>query len=602
MRLAFADPRNLTTSPLNMNHGRPAPDVSDILPSVRKRGVLLTLLVLETMSDGSAVPDTFEVVAGRRRMHAAQAAIAEGVEIDPVPIAILEPGDDAAAIEASLIENLGRLPPDEVTCWETFTRLIKSGRSPEQIAATFGMSDVVVKRTLALGGLLPRVRNLYRAEEIDVAIVRQLTLATKAQQKAWLALYDDPDQRAPQGAQLKAWLFGGASIPTKHAMFPLDAYPGQVVADLFGEECYFSDPDAFWALQNAAIADRVEALKASGWIDVEVMAAGDHFYTHEFEQVGRKLGGRVYVQVSARGEVAFHEGWLTRKEAKRARASAEREARNASGEPPPAESLRSEITGAQETYIDLHRHAAVRMELVNNPAAALRLLLAHALTGTGHWRVDGADGHIADPAVAESLAANSAAEAFEARRQDTAKTLGLEVAGHALVGSRFAGAGAAFAKLLAMSDADVLDVAAVVMADSLRIGSVEVDVAGAWLHTEIAQVWRPDAVFLDLIRDRETINAMLREVGGRKVAEGNLTEKIRTQKGILRDFLDGEGDRPKAEGWTPRWMGFPASAYTRRPCGPAARSRSAAQTLRKVVRAAPKSGWPVAAPEAIAAE
>lgn len=57
MRLAFADPRKMSVSPLNMNHGRPPPDVSDILPSVRQRGVLLTLLVLETVADGAAVPD-----------------------------------------------------------------------------------------------------------------------------------------------------------------------------------------------------------------------------------------------------------------------------------------------------------------------------------------------------------------------------------------------------------------------------------------------------------------------------------------------------------------------------------------------------------------
>src|SRR5678815_7759 len=103
---------------LNMNHGRPPPDVADLLPSVRQRGVLLTLLVLETMADGAVVPDHYEVVAGARRLTAAQVVIAEGVEIDPAPIAILESGDDAAALEASLIENLNRLPPDEVTCWE----------------------------------------------------------------------------------------------------------------------------------------------------------------------------------------------------------------------------------------------------------------------------------------------------------------------------------------------------------------------------------------------------------------------------------------------------------------------------------------------------
>jgi ParB family chromosome partitioning protein len=593
MRLAFADPRKMSVSPLNMNHGRPPPDVSDILPSVRQRGVLLTLLVFETVADGEVVPDVYEVVAGARRMYAAQAALAEGVEIDPVPIAILESGDDAAAIEASLIENLGRLPPDEVTCWETFTRLVKAGRSLEQIAATFHMSDVVVKRTLALGNLLPRVRNLYRREEIDVATVRQLTLATKSQQKAWLVLFDDPDQHAPEGSQLKAWLFGGASIPTKNALFSIEGYPGQVIADLFGEDCYFTDADWFWHMQNAAIAERVEALREQGWTDVEVMAAGQQFYPYEHDRVGKAEGGRVYIQVSGKGEVTIHEGWLTRKEAKRARAAAERAARSASGEAPPS-TVRSEITSAQQTYIDLHRHAAVRMDLVNNPGAALRLLLAHAIVGAGNWKVDGGDVRPGDPALAGSLAANAAVEAFAVRRKAMAQDLGLDVSRRGLLGYRFGGAAELFAKLLSLTDEAVADIAAVVMADSLAPGGIEAEAAGAWLKTDIAQVWRPDEVFLELVRDRETINAMLREVGGRKVAEGNLTEKIKTQKGILRDYLTGEGDRPKVEAWTPRWMGFPASAYTRRPCTPAARSRAAAQALRK----APQS----VSPEAIAAE
>ena len=79
MRLAFADPRNLRLSPLNMHYGRPDPDVSDILPSVRRRGVLLTLLVLEKVGDGVVVEDHFEIVAGRRRWKAALAALAEGI-------------------------------------------------------------------------------------------------------------------------------------------------------------------------------------------------------------------------------------------------------------------------------------------------------------------------------------------------------------------------------------------------------------------------------------------------------------------------------------------------------------------------------------------
>ena len=42
---------------------------------------------------------------------------------------VMEAGDDASAIEASLIENIARLDPDEVNRCEAFTRLVREGRS-----------------------------------------------------------------------------------------------------------------------------------------------------------------------------------------------------------------------------------------------------------------------------------------------------------------------------------------------------------------------------------------------------------------------------------------------------------------------------------------
>jgi len=598
MRLAFADPRNLTLSPLNMHYGRPDPDVSDIQPSVRQRGVLLTLLVLETMADGAVVEGHFEVVAGRRRWKAALAAIAEGVEIDPVPIGILEPGDDAAAIEASLIENLGRLPPDEVTCWETFTRLVKSGRTAEQIAATFGLSDVVVKRTLALGNLLPRVRNLYRKEEIDVATVRCLTLASKAQQKAWLALFDDPEQRAPVGGSLKAWLFGGTSIPTKNALFSLDDYPGQIRADLFGEDSYFVESDLFWRCQSEAVAARREALLAEGWTEVEVLETGEPFYSWKHVKTPKAKGGKVFITVGLKGEVEVEEGWLTDKEAKRAQAAAEKAAKGEDPQAAEAAKLsRPEVTQAQGRYIDLHRHAAVRVALTEHPAVALRMLVAHAVTGSAYWEVKPDPRAPFDPAVAASLAASPAEQAFAERRQAVAAILGLGKDAEHVLGRRgLGGVAAVFALLVGLPDEAVLAVAAVVMAESLQAGGEAVEAAGAWLKVDIGRFWAPDDAFFDLMRDRETVNAMLKEVGGKKVADGNLTEKVKTQKGILRDFVDGTNGRAKPEAWTPKWMTFPAQAYTRRPFDPARRARTVAPMLRRAEAALkPK-------PEAIAAE
>lgn len=126
MKLDFIDLGKLSISKANMRYAKKAPDVSDILPTVRKRGVVVPVLV---RANGS--PDTFEIVAGARRYHAglivADERRAAGEDVDPMPCAILDGGDDADAIEASLIENIARLDPDEVTRWATFTRLVKRG-------------------------------------------------------------------------------------------------------------------------------------------------------------------------------------------------------------------------------------------------------------------------------------------------------------------------------------------------------------------------------------------------------------------------------------------------------------------------------------------
>src|SRR6187402_3031282 len=153
MTLMFIAQDRLSVSRTNIRHSRKAPDVSDILPTIRKRGVIQTLLVRPCETEGD-----YEIVAGARRFHAACLVAAETGEAEPLPCRVLAAGDDAAAIEASMIENLARLDADEVTQWETFTRLVREGREVADIAETFGLPDLTIRRVLALGNLLPRIR------------------------------------------------------------------------------------------------------------------------------------------------------------------------------------------------------------------------------------------------------------------------------------------------------------------------------------------------------------------------------------------------------------------------------------------------------------
>ena len=124
MHLQHIELNKLKDATINMRHAKTAPDVSDILPSIRSRGVLVPLLVRPN-GDG----ESFEIVAGRRRYFAAKSVADDGGDIEPLPCAVMEPGDDAAALEASMLENLARIDPDEMTQYETFVRLTKAGKS-----------------------------------------------------------------------------------------------------------------------------------------------------------------------------------------------------------------------------------------------------------------------------------------------------------------------------------------------------------------------------------------------------------------------------------------------------------------------------------------
>lgn len=550
MQLRHIDIANLTVSAANMR-GKGKVDIANILPSVRARGILVPLMV---RANGS--PDTFEIVAGKRRYHAALAVAEEnGGECEPLPCAVLDDADDAAALEASLIENVARLDPDEVTRWETFTRLVKEGRSSEDIALTFGLTELQVKRTLTLGNLLPRMRQLYREQKIDAVTVKHLTLASKAQQREWLAMLDDPSSYAPRGSSLKAWLFGGDSIPAKAAIFDLASYEGELVTDLFGEDSYFASADAFWAAQNAAIEAKAAAYREEGWSDVVVLQPGQYFNSWEYERRPRKKGGKVYIAIGHHGDVAIHEGYISLREARR-------QETGEAGEKP----SRPEITGPIQNYVDLHRHAVVRSKVAGKPMLALRLVLAHAIAGSALWNVRIEPQRALSDAIAESVETCPSEAVFDVQRRAVLALLGFDAEAptvtHGYDGT--CGISGLFLRLLALPDEAVIEALAIVMAETLEAGTQLIELLGQHLQVDMADAYAVDDTLLDLIRDRQVLDGMIEEVAGPMTAQANEKEPAKVKRRIVADCLKGENGRSKCERFVPRWMAFPPSAYTTR--------------------------------------
>jgi len=125
-------------------------------------------------------------------------------------------------------------------------------------------------------------------------------------------------------------------------------------------------------------------------------------------------------------------------------------------------------------------------------------------------------------------------------------------------------------------------VAAFGMALTLSVGDTSVEAAGFHLKANASEVWRPDEVFFDLIRDRVTVNAMLAEVAGKSVAKSNLAEKVKTQKQILCDYLKGENGRNRVGNWLPGWLQFPFKSYGKGASEIADTAKAAAKALARI--------------------
>jgi ParB family chromosome partitioning protein len=537
MRLQHIPLADLKVSALNMRQGRKKPDLTDLLPSVRARGVLVPLIV---RPNGSAT--TFEIVGGRRRYFAAKqvAKEAEADEVQtPLPCHVLDDGDDAGAVEASLLENTARLDPDPMQQFEAFKRLSDEGRSVPDIAERFGVSELVVNRRLALARLIAPIRAENAAGKLDLASAQTLTLATEERQRDWFELYACDERDAPFHRELRAYVLGGGEIETSAALFDLAGYESEVVTDLFGEKSVFGSADDFWQAQDAAIDAMVCGYEERGWTKVTVLR-DRWFDSWRHDKAKKADGGGVFVEVRRTGEVVCHEGFVAKKDE---RAGADAKAKR-------------EMSGPLEDYVALHRHAIVRAGVCSRPEDALRLVIAHAVAGSQLWSVHSEPQETKKADTADSVKHSPSQQAFEAAWAEVAPLLGRADPHQPLVrgyGDDYAVC-EAFEALRGADLPSLLQLLAVVMAESLQARSCAVEhLASAW-DLDFEATWQPDDAFFSLVRDRPTLAAMLAECATPAVAKANAAGTAKQLRTVLRDTINGANGRKANPDWRPRWM------------------------------------------------
>lgn len=221
-----------------------------------------------------------------------------------------------------------------------------------------------------------------------------------------------------------------------------------------------------------------------------------------------------------------------------------------------------------QEYLDLHRHAAVRCELLNHQGIALRLCVAQIIASSYNFGVFAESQHTKNKAVKDSLAVNKASDIFDLERCEIRKLLSCEEDTKETIVARREDYGnlpflyEVFAKLLELDDEAVMRILIFLIAETLSNSSAMVELLGDMLNVDMMEVWKPDQIFFDLLRDKAAINGMLKHIGSKSVADSNLTSTTKVQKGIIQDFINGDNGRKAKENFEPRYMRFPMAAYT----------------------------------------
>ncbi|MDR5730007.1 MAG: chromosome partitioning protein ParB, partial [Terriglobia bacterium] len=189
-------------------------------------------------------------------------------------------------------------------------------------------------------------------------------------------------------------------------------------------------------------------------------------------------------------------GFLTQKEAKKLARQAERETEDSTKKARPMGG--AVMTQALENYIDLHRHAIVRLALIANPNVAFRLAVAHMAAASGNWSVKPDPQTTRNTAIRASIENSAAQVAFADEERAVRLLLGWNAEGDEDVFIRRQTCDV-FATLLALTDDEVSRIAAFLMARSLTCGSDVVEDVGARLAVDARRQWQADDTFFDLI-------------------------------------------------------------------------------------------------------
>jgi len=220
-------------------------------------------LIVKDAGDGF-----YSVANGNRRLAAFHMIYGEGSD-QPIGCTLHEI-DEAKAFEFSLTTAITAQQLHPVDQYEAFARLESHGKTNEEIALQYGMSEREVRQALALGRLSPKIRASWRNGTIKADIAKAFTLGLdhKTQDK----VFDKLSKGGPIFESYVKRELGADAIDDDVSQLlgyvGAEAYRaagGIVTEDLFGNSHIISDETLLKQMARRALDAKCEQLKAAGW-------------------------------------------------------------------------------------------------------------------------------------------------------------------------------------------------------------------------------------------------------------------------------------------------------------------------------------------------
>jgi ParB family chromosome partitioning protein len=259
----------LVLSPLNPRQEVTEDEIKLLADSILACGLI------QNLSGIKGKGGNVEIVAGGRRLRALQIAVKQKPELANVPVLIAP--NESLAMQWANAENTARSalhPADEVVA---YGKMAKQKMSITDIAKTFAVTEMHVRRRLALSNLPQQVIAALKNGKLTMDQAKIMTLSTD--ESKVLEALELCDDRHFNEYQLKRFLVEeSVSVKDNRIRFiGLDAYKeagGAIVEDLFKDNLEIVDIELLDKIYDEKLTQQAEQFrKENGWAWVETSYA-----------------------------------------------------------------------------------------------------------------------------------------------------------------------------------------------------------------------------------------------------------------------------------------------------------------------------------------